>query len=102
MSELLRSPKPLPPLGKGDPPFTIARLEAYARDPSEANERFARELLARTGPLVLAIDPEADPPEGRIQFRLEQGKITSLPVKYLGPERIESAKGIETIKYDNS
>jgi hypothetical protein len=78
--EMLRSPKPLPQPKAGEPAMGMNRLADHVAKPEDTTaKKFAKELLARTGPLVL---------DG-VQYRLEAGEIKATPREYLGVERLK-------------
>lgn len=78
--EMLRSPKPLPQPKSGEPAMGMNRMADYVAKPEDTTARkYAKELLARTGPLVL---------DG-VQYRLEGGEIKATPREYLGVERLK-------------
>jgi hypothetical protein len=65
------------------------RIRAWRDEPTADAERFAKELLQRCGPLVL----------DRVQYRLTGGEIETVDARFLGPERIRAATGIDELKY---
>ena len=99
---LVKSPGPAHKPQPNDPPMDMDRLRAWRDDPSPTNTRLAFELIERCGDGVPS-DTPADQARhypralvlDGVSYQIRNGKITPIPVEYLGLQRAQLAAGIE-------